>query len=80
MFTLFKAMNGDWSALEPLFAVMPVSKFIFFVYTLALQKEIDFHNLGSILDRFTSVSRHWASYFNVKSVYFHVICCVFVII
>lgn len=34
MFCLFKAMNGDWSALEPLFAVMPVSKFVFFVYTV----------------------------------------------
>jgi len=34
MFVLFKAMNGDWGALEPLFHVMPSTKFVFFMYTV----------------------------------------------
>lgn len=34
MFTLFKAMNGDWSALEPLFHVIPFSKVVLFCYTV----------------------------------------------
>jgi voltage-gated sodium channel len=34
MFVLFKAMNGDWSALTPLFHVLPITKILFFMYTV----------------------------------------------
>jgi hypothetical protein len=33
-FVLFKAMNGDWGSLEPLFEVLPASKGVLFLYTV----------------------------------------------
>jgi len=34
IFVLFKAMNGDWGALEPLFEVLPISKLVLCLYTV----------------------------------------------
>lgn len=33
-FVLFKAMNGDWGSLEPLFVALPWSKVVLFLYTV----------------------------------------------
>jgi len=34
MFVLFKSMNGDWEALEPLFARLPATKLMFIMFTV----------------------------------------------
>eukprot|EP00927_Polykrikos_kofoidii_P000536 TRINITY_DN10193_c0_g1_i1.p1 TRINITY_DN10193_c0_g1~~TRINITY_DN10193_c0_g1_i1.p1 ORF type:complete len:1018 (-),score=200.57 TRINITY_DN10193_c0_g1_i1:485-3538(-) len=34
MFVLFKSMNGDWEALEPLFKELPLSKICFMIFTV----------------------------------------------